>query len=692
MYNCNKLLIITPHLSTGGSPQYLLEFIKKYKNNFNEIKVVEYSIFSTEYIIQKEKIKNILGEENVISLGFLGDPEPIFIENRKKLVTLIKDYEPDIIWMNESPENYEYRQPSVEVTEIIYSKDRKHKIIETTHNNAFDFNQKIFIPDEFLFCSNKHIDDSKNINIPKKVWDIPIEYKKRPDRDITLLELGLCPEKLHVLHVGLFSSNKNQKYIFRIAKMLPNVEFHFIGNTCFLEECNLGEDIHLDNCTIWGERNDVDKFMSCMDVFLFPSRRELNPISVKEALSWGMEVIVNRDDNYVNQYLNLKNFNLIDQIDVASFIEKKDKFNKIIFKFHEGAFVEILGDINQEYFIRFFNQDNNELIYEGSIRNNMWIKPNQQYYINWRIEIFSYGLKILEKKLNLKNKKVLVVYDSKSLGDSIAWIPYVEEFRKKHDCEIYCATFKNFLFEKNYPDINFVDIGVNESEFYAVYRLGWFFNSNRNPNDVRLIPLQQTSSDILGLNFKEIRTKIDFTPNFENPYGKYVTLSTHSTSQCKYWNKIGGWDKVIEYLNNKGYNVVCVDQYSYFGSHTLMNSIPAKCIKEIGQEFDRVMQLIYHSEFHMGLGSGDCWLAWALGKKVLMVSSFSQPFCEFQESNFRVFRGGENSGFFNNLNIRFDPSKWNWNPIKDCETFEDWDNFEPIQIEDVISKINEIIL
>ena len=70
------------------------------------------------------------------------------------------DYEPDIIWMNESPENYEYRQPLVEVTEIIYSKDRKHKIIETTHNNAFDFNQKIFIPDEFLFCSNKHIKDS----------------------------------------------------------------------------------------------------------------------------------------------------------------------------------------------------------------------------------------------------------------------------------------------------------------------------------------------------------------------------------------------------------------------------------------------------------------------------------------------------------------------------------------------------
>jgi autotransporter strand-loop-strand O-heptosyltransferase len=692
MYNCNKLLIITPHLSTGGSPQYLLEFIKKYKNNFNEIKVVEYSIFSTDYIVQKEKIKKIIGEENLISLGFLYEPEIIFTENRKKLVTLIETYEPDIIWMNESPENYEYRAPLLEVTEIIYSKNRKHKIIETTHNNAFDFNQKIFIPDEFLFCSNKHIKDSQSIVIPKKVWDIPIENKQRPDRKKTLLELGLCPEKLHVLNVGLFNTNKNQKYIFEIAKKLPNVEFHFVGNTCFLEECCINEDLNLDNCTIWGERNDVDKFMSCMDIFLFPSRKELNPISVKEALSWGMEVIANRDRNYTDQYLGLKNFILIDQIDVIKYIKERNKFNDINITFKNGVTVEILGEHRNEYHIKFYNRDNGELIHEGVIYNNMWIKPNPQYFVNWRIDIYMNGSKILEKNLNLKGKKILISYESKSLGDSIAWVPYVEEFRKKHDCEVYCATFRNFLFEKSYPNIKFVNVGMNEDEFYANYRLGWFFDTNKNPNDVRLIPLQKTASDILGLNFKEIKTKIDFNPNFENTYGKYITLSTHSTSQCKYWNKIGGWDNIIKYLNQKGYNVVCVDQYYYFGSNELMNSVPERSIKEIGQDFDKVMQLIYHSEFHMGLGSGDCWLAWGLGKKVLMVSSFSKPFCEFQESCYRVYREGINSGFFNNLNMRFDPSKWNWNPIKDCKTFEDWDSFEPIEIEDVITKIDELLL
>lgn len=691
MFTCEKLLVVTPHLSTGGSPQYLLEFLTKFKNNFQQIKVVEYSNFSHQYVIQKNKLKKLLGEDKVITLGELGDPEPFFSKNRMKLIELIQEFNPDIIWMNESPEVYEYRLPIPEVTEFIYSESRKHKIIETTHNNSFNFNDKIFIPDEFLFCSQKHFEDSLKINIPKNLWDLPIEKKERPNREKTLMELGLCPEKLHVLHVGLFHHNKNQKYIFNLAKKLKNVEFHFIGNTCFLNSCEIGDDLYLDNCKIWGERSDVDKFMSCMDIFIFPSFRELNPISVKEALSWGMEVIVNKDENYTSQYLELKNFHLIQQINVFDFINQKDTYNKIILNFENGAFLEILGEQKKKYLVKFYNDETNELLYESSIDNNMWVRPGPKYYIKWRIEVYCENRIIFEKILNLKRKKVLVLYESKSLGDSIAWIPYVDEFRKKHDCEIYCVSFRNFLFKNQYPSINFIDFPNNTNDFYAVYRLGWFYDKTKNPNDVRTIPLQKTSSDILGLEFSEIKTKIDFIPNFQNPYGKYVTLSTHSTSQCKFWNKVGGWDKIIEYLNDRGYNVVCVDQHYYFGSQNLMNEIPKNSIKEIGKDFDRVMQLIYHSEFHMGLGSGDCWLAWGLGKKVLMVSSFSKPFCEFQESNYRVYKDGENSGFFNNVNIRFDPSKWNWNPIKDCETFEDWNYFEPIQVEDVIAKINEII-
>ena len=54
-----KLLYVTPHLSTGGLPQYLLKKIEHFKNEF-EIFVVEYADLSPIYVVQKNKIKDII--------------------------------------------------------------------------------------------------------------------------------------------------------------------------------------------------------------------------------------------------------------------------------------------------------------------------------------------------------------------------------------------------------------------------------------------------------------------------------------------------------------------------------------------------------------------------------------------------------------------------------------------------------
>ena len=67
-----------------------------------------------------------------------------------------------------------------------------------------------------------------------------------------------------------FHNNKNQKYIYDLASKLLDVaglsiEFHFVGNECYKDDCGI-ENIDLPNCTIWGERDDVDRFYSsvCM--------------------------------------------------------------------------------------------------------------------------------------------------------------------------------------------------------------------------------------------------------------------------------------------------------------------------------------------------------------------------------------------------------------------------------------------
>jgi len=326
----SKLLIITPHLSTGGSPQYIVEFLKYNKRNYSEIKIVEFSLFSDIYNIQKDKIKTIIGEDNLSTYGYyLSDT---FSEDKRPIIKLIDSYSPDLIWMNEFPEAYEYVLPPNYIMDYIYREDRPYRIFSTTHYNAFDFKTLIYIPDSFMFCSDKHIIESENINIPKNVWETPIVHLEKPDRKTKLLELGLDPDKIHVLNVGLINANKNQKFVFDIASdsdiQNRDVHFHFIGNDCFINETGITDSqINQKNCTIWGERDDVSSFMSCMDIYFFPSNKELNPLTIREALSWDMEVIVKRDE-YVNQYTTLDNFHIIDEIDVKEFILNKLKTPK----------------------------------------------------------------------------------------------------------------------------------------------------------------------------------------------------------------------------------------------------------------------------------------------------------------------------------------------------------------------------
>ena len=323
-----KLLVVTPHLSTGGSPQYLLKYLQYNAQNYTDIKVIEFSNFSSDYVVQKNKIKNLIGKQNVICLGEFAVDDKTFYNDKFKLLSIINDYKPDIIWFNEFPECYEYKMPPTELMIQIYNKNRTYKIIETTHNNSFDFTNKRFIPDEFLFCSELHINKSKTINIIKNIWEVPIEDKIRPNRKEILEKLSLDPSYLHVLNVGLFNDNKNQKYIFDLAEKLLGykIMFHFIGNDCFINDCGISKNqLSQLNCKTWGERNDVDIFMSCMDVFLFPSKKELNPLSVIEALSWKMEVICKQCDNYTYKYTDKNNFYILDNLDIKKFLIDKTK-------------------------------------------------------------------------------------------------------------------------------------------------------------------------------------------------------------------------------------------------------------------------------------------------------------------------------------------------------------------------------
>lgn len=69
-----RLLFIAPHLSTGGLPQYLFKKIESL-NSSQEVYCVEHSNHSNAFVVQRNKISNILGNRYTLLGENKNNPE-----------------------------------------------------------------------------------------------------------------------------------------------------------------------------------------------------------------------------------------------------------------------------------------------------------------------------------------------------------------------------------------------------------------------------------------------------------------------------------------------------------------------------------------------------------------------------------------------------------------------------------------
>jgi hypothetical protein len=290
-----KLLLITPHLSTGGCPQVVLKKIELLKDEYI-IKCIEWQCLAWIYVVQRNKIIDLLGN----NFHSLGD------DKESELFDIIEDFQPDFISMEEFPEFF---MPD-ETTKRLYNNDRRYSIFETTHNSTFNPKDKRFFPDKFLFVCAFNALKYTIYDIPFEVIEYPIDSREKPQLE-SQSQLGLESDWKHVVNVGLFTPGKNQGYAFDMAKKLSKykIKFHFVGNQAVNFEHYWGPLMKNkpDNCVVWGERSDVPTFLQASDLFLFTSIYELNPISIKEALEYDMPLMLHNLDVYCGKYNENKN-------------------------------------------------------------------------------------------------------------------------------------------------------------------------------------------------------------------------------------------------------------------------------------------------------------------------------------------------------------------------------------------------
>lgn len=285
-----RLLLIAPHLSTGGSPQYLVKKVEFLKDEY-DIFVVEYSdVTGGKLVVQRNRLISLL-KNPLITLG----------EDKSELLNVIRQVNPHIVHMEEIPEMF----CDNHIANQIYDLDRTYSIYETSHDSSFDVHYKRYIADKMILVSEYQRKLYEPLSIPIEVIDYPIEFSTENRKGEYMKELGLDPSKKHILNVGLFTPRKNQKEFFEYARRMPEYQFHSVGNMAdnfkFYWEPLL-KDVP-PNLKIWDERSDVHKFFEAMDLLLFTSRgsntdKETMPLVLKEAVASKIPICLYNLDVY----------------------------------------------------------------------------------------------------------------------------------------------------------------------------------------------------------------------------------------------------------------------------------------------------------------------------------------------------------------------------------------------------------
>jgi autotransporter strand-loop-strand O-heptosyltransferase len=337
--------------------------------------------------------------------------------------------------------------------------------------------------------------------------------------------------------------------------------------------------------------------------------------------------------------------------------------NKVNFHFVRGPWVEIKGSKVAEYKVQFIDNKTGQVKFTSTIGNNCWCKCNIEYFVEWKILIYENNKLWYEYVYDATGKRVYIALDSKALGDSLSWFPYAEEFRKKHNCKVVVSSFMNDMFVDQYPELEFVNPGTNVENLFSMYSVGLFYNEDstiniyKNPIDPKTQTMQKMCSDILGLDYIEVKPKIKERKPYIDPNLKQVCIGVFGTAQSKFWNNPTGWQDVVDWLKEKGYTVKLLSKE---GDDYMGNKLPNGIIQHPNGPLELVMDEMLKSKAFIGIGSGLSWLSWSLNVPTILISGFSYDWAEMQDCIRIASPKGKCEGCFNRL--RLDPSDWNWCP------------------------------
>ena len=296
----------------------------------------------------------------------------------------------------------------------------------------------------------------------------------------------------------------------------------------------------------------------------------------------------------------------------------------------------------------------------------------EKYFIRWHVEIFLNGAKIFNHTLNLDEQKVILNVDNRSgLGDILAFLPSVGEFKQKFSCAVslFLPEYMREFVANIYPEIPQVDkMNFNNYATYFYKMYGGDFPFCKV--DFRNSPLNRMANYIVGLD--SLPPKPTFKPTLPRIFSeRYVCIGVQASSPTKGWHYPEGWKIIVDYLKSLGYRVFCIDKEKFQSDGKYSSAMPDNA-EDFTGDFSIMERanMLYYAEFFIGLGSGLSWLADAVNCPVVMICGFTHDWHEFY-TPYRVANRLVCNGCYSDIRVRafndFCPYKKNTARELECQ-------------------------
>ncbi len=300
----------------------------------------------------------------------------------------------------------------------------------------------------------------------------------------------------------------------------------------------------------------------------------------------------------------------------------------IRYDFNDGCRI-LTPEGKEQYTVTLHDLDSGNLLETHEMTGGQQWQSFYRFYVRYGMEIRIGERLVFRHEMDLQGKETLLRFDSDALGDTIAWFSYAARFQRKHGCKLGCVMNPAVadLFKTTYPDIAFfTKEEAKNLAPYATYRLGVRYDGDgtRARFEHQQVPLDALAGYDLGMD-DEIRQEppIPSYGDGKDGYVKepHICLAFRASMAQKEWQREGGWEEVVEYIQSRGYRAICIDKDKKHGLHGAEDFTGDRPLQER-------LQTLMNAKMLVGLPSGLAWMAWMMRTPIVMISGFTEPWAE----------------------------------------------------------------